>query len=142
MPDQPPEAVQDVALVEDQDKVELPPLATLPGVAVSVTPGTGAATVTVVDWAARPPGPLQVSVYRLVAVSAPVLCEPLVGSLPFQPPEAVQEVVLVEDQVSVAAAPLATVLGLAAKVTVGAGAMTVTVVDCAELPPDPVQVNV
>ena len=88
-----------------------------------------AATVTVVDWAAEPPVPLQVKVYLVVAVRAPVLCEPLVASLPLHPPDAVQDVVLVDDQVSVAAAPLLTVLGLAEKVTVGAGALTVTVAD-------------
>ena len=128
-PDQAPEAVQAVALVADQFKVELLPLATLVGLALSVTVGAGAATVTVVDWAAEPPVPLHVKVYLVVAVRAPVLCEPLVASLPLHPPDAVQDVVLVDDQVSVAAAPLLTVLGLAEKVTVGAGALTVTVAD-------------
>jgi len=52
------------------------------------------------------------------------------------------EVAWVEDQVNVALLPLATVLGLAAKVTVGAGAVTDTVADCAALPPLPVQLRV
>ena len=55
---------------------------------------------------------------------------------------AVQEVALVDDQLSVALLPLATVLGLAVKLIVGAGVFTDTVVDCAALPPVPVQVNV
>ena len=77
------------------------------------------------------------------AVSAPVDCDPLVASVPDQPPEAVQEVALVELQVRVAAPPEATLVGLAVSVTVGAGAVTVTVVDCGALvPPDPVQVSV
>ena len=76
------------------------------------------------------------------ALSAPVDTEPLAGSLPDHAPEAVQEVALVEDQVSVAALPLATVLGLALSVRVGAGEVTVTVADCAALPPVPVQVKV
>ena len=69
-------------------------------------------------------------------------CEPLMGRLPDQAPEAVQAVALVDDQVRTALPPLATVLGLAPKLTVGAGfALTVTVVDCTALPPLPLQVN-
>jgi hypothetical protein len=75
-------------------------------------------------------------------LSAPVVVDPLVASLPDQAPEATQEVALVEDQVKVAALPLATVLGLAPSVTVGGREVTVTVADCAALPPVPVQVNV
>jgi hypothetical protein len=57
-------------------------------------------------------------------------CEPLAALLPAQPPEAVQEVALVADQVSIEAAPLATVLGFAFKLTVGVGlGLTVTVAD-------------
>jgi hypothetical protein len=75
-------------------------------------------------------------------VRAPVACEPLTALVPDQAPDAVQELALVEDQVKVALLPLATVLGLAAKVTVGAGAVTDTVADCAALPPLPVQLSV
>ena len=49
--------------------------------------------------------------------------------MPLQPPEALQVVALVEDQVNVEAAPLLTVVGLALNVTVGAGVVTVTVAD-------------
>ena len=74
------------------------------------------------------------------AESAPVDCEPLVALLPVQAPEALHEVALVLDQDKVEALPLATVLGLAPSVTVGAGtAVTVTVADCVALPPAPVQ---
>ena len=69
-------------------------------------------------------------------------CDPLVASLPLQPPEAMQEVAFLDDQDSVELLPLAMVLGLALKLTVGAGEVTVTVADCAALPPAPVQVNV
>ena len=62
--------------------------------------------------------------------------------VPDQAPEAVHEVALVEDQVKVAALPLATVLGLAVKLTVAAGGVTVTVVDCVALPPVPAHVSV
>ena len=62
--------------------------------------------------------------------------------MPDQLPEAVQEVALVELQVSVEALPEVTLVGLAVKVTVGAGAVTVTFADCEVVPPGPVQVSV
>jgi hypothetical protein len=77
----------------------------------------------------------------LLVVSAPVDCEPLAGLLPDQAPEAVHVVAFVDDHVSVEALPLATVLGLAVKLTVGAAPMTETVADCVALPPVPVQVS-
>jgi hypothetical protein len=51
-----------------------------------------------------------------------VLQRPLVDSLPLHPPEALQLVALFEDQLSVAVDPLLTVVGLADRATVGAGA--------------------
>lgn len=78
-----------------------------------------------------------------MAVSAPVDCEPPVVALaPDQAPDAVQDVALVADQLKVELPPLATVLGLAKKVTVGTGCVTDTVADCAALPPVPVQFSV
>jgi hypothetical protein len=78
-----------------------------------------------------------------LADSAPVLCDPLTGLAPDQDPEAVQAVALVADQVSEELLPLATVLGLAARLMVGTGWVTETVADCAALlPPVPVQVSV
>ena len=75
-------------------------------------------------------------------MSAPVDCEPLVGSLPDQAPEATQAVAYVDDHVRVALAPLVMALGPTLKLTVGSGALTETVVDCAALPPGPVQFSV
>ena len=77
----------------------------------------------------------------LLAVSAPVDCEPLTALVPDQAPEAMQEVALAADQVKVELLPAVTVLGLAAMVTVGAGEVTETVDDCVALPPLPVQVS-
>jgi hypothetical protein len=77
-----------------------------------------------------------------VLVSAPVDCEPVEPLVPDQAPEALQEVALVEDQVNVALAPLATALGPTLSMTVGAAALTDTVADCAALPPGPLQVRV
>jgi hypothetical protein len=69
-------------------------------------------------------------------------CVPVSALAPDQDPEAVQEVALVADQVSVELLPLATVLGLATRLMVGTGCVTDTVADCAALPPVPVQVSV
>ena len=68
-------------------------------------------------------------------------CVPVSALVPDQDPEAVQAVALVADQVSVELPPLATVLGLAARLMVGTGCVTETVADCAALPPVPVQVS-
>jgi hypothetical protein len=125
-PLQPPDAAQEVALVEDQVKVEVAPLATVLGLALKLTVGAGEVTVTVADCAALPPAPVQVRVYVAFALSATVDCEPLVGWLPDQPPEAVQEVAFVVDQLKVELLPLTTELGFAARLTVGAGAGEVT----------------
>jgi len=69
-------------------------------------------------------------------------CDPVRALAPDQAPEAVQDVALLADQVNVELLPLATVLGLAAKLRVGVGCVTDTVADCALLPPAPVQVSV
>ena len=75
-------------------------------------------------------------------VSAPVDCEPPVAALaPDQAPEATQDVALVADQVNMELLPLATVLGPADRVTVGAGVVTETVADWVALPPLPVQLR-
>lgn len=77
------------------------------------------------------------------ALSAPVDDEPLMALEPDQAPEAEQEVAFVLDQLTVEACPLVTELGLADKVTVGAGVgdVTDTVADWVALPPAPVQVS-
>ncbi len=77
----------------------------------------------------------------MLAVSAPVECDPCTACAPDQPPDAVQEVALVADQVSVELLPLVTVLGEALMVTTGAGEVTDTVADWVALPAGPVQVS-
>jgi hypothetical protein len=111
------------------------------GLAVKVTVGAGVVTATVADCWVVPPAPVQDRVKVALAVSAPVDCEPLRAMPPDQAPEAVQLVAEVEDHVSVALPPLAMAVGPTLKLTVGNGALTETVVDCAALPPGPVQVN-
>ena len=61
-PDQAPEAVQLVAFVADQFRVALLPLVMALGPTLKVTVGVGDLIETVADWAAVPPGPVQLSV--------------------------------------------------------------------------------
>ncbi len=75
-------------------------------------------------------------------VSAAVDHVPLNATAPLQPPEATHSVALAELQVKSEMVPLATVVGEAASVTVGAGSVTTTSVDCEAEPPVPVQVSV
>jgi hypothetical protein len=67
-----PEATQEVALAEDQVRVEDAPLVTDVGFAVSDTVGAGGMTVTVADALPVPPGPVQARVNVPVLVKAPV----------------------------------------------------------------------
>src|SRR5215475_13382718 len=79
-------------------------------------------TVTVVLCVAGvvPLAPSQVRVNVVVVLSAPVLALPLIPLLPDQPPEAVQLLALLADQLSVEADPLLTAPGLALIETAGA----------------------
>jgi hypothetical protein len=141
LPLQPPEAVHEVAFVLDQASVEAPPAVMLVGVAVSVTLGAAAVTVTRVEAGVLPPGPEQVKVYVVVVVGDSSAV-PLVACVPVQPPDAVQLVALVLDQVSVELAPAVMLVGEALSATVGAGGVTVTVAEAGVLPPAPVHVSV
>lgn len=91
-PDHPPDALQAVAFAEVHVKVALAPFATALGPTLKVTVGVGDLTDTVADCEALPPAPLQVRVYVALASRVPVDCEPLVGLLPDQAPDAVQAV--------------------------------------------------
>jgi hypothetical protein len=77
-----------------------------------------------------------------LAVSAPVDWVPLGALAPDHAPVALQAVALTADHVRVALSPLVMALGPTLKVTVGSGAFTETVVDCAALPPGPSHVSV
>jgi hypothetical protein len=143
LPDHAPEAAQLVALVEDQLSVALLPLWIALGPTLKVTVGAALAgvTVTVVDWLAWPPGPVQVSVYVLLVVRLGVTNEPLSACVRAHAPEAVQAVALLEVQLNVELLPLAIVLGRAPKLTVGIAGVTAINVDCVALPPGPAQVR-
>jgi hypothetical protein len=76
-------------------------------------------------------------------VSAPLDCEPPEAALaPDQAPDAMHDVALVAVQVTIELPPLATVLGAAERLTVGAAVVTDTVAVWAALPPLPVQLSV
>jgi hypothetical protein len=68
---------------------------------------------------AVPPEPVQVKLYVLFWLRAPLEILPLVGSLPLQAPDAVQAVALVEAHVIVLDWPEATDVGEALRATVG-----------------------
>ena len=141
LPLQPPEAVHEVALAEVQLNVALVPFATVLGLAESVMLGTDRLTDTVADCEALPPVPVQVKLYVVFAVSAPVDCDPLTGMVPLQPPLAEQEVALLADQVSVELLPEVIALGPALNMTVGAPCDAVTVAAWVAPPPGPMQVS-
>jgi hypothetical protein len=78
-----------------------------------------------------------------VVVAGETFSVPLVASEPVQPPLAVQEVASALDQVSVEEPPGTIVAGLAERVAVGGGGVTVTVTLAGALvPPVPEQVRV
>jgi hypothetical protein len=146
LPDQAPDAVQELASVDDQVSVDDPPLTTEAGFAVSDTVGARGVTVTVADAFAVPPNPVQAMANVPELVSAPLGWLPEVALLPDHAPEAVQEVALLDDQVSVEDPPLATDAGFAASDTVGTGGGggmpdTMTVVEALALPLAPSQVR-
>ena len=79
-------------------------------------------------------------------VRLPVNWEPLSDLLPNQEPEAVHDVALLELQDNCDAPPDGIDVGLAERLTIGAGGGggtdTLTVADLLVLPPEPVQVRV
>jgi hypothetical protein len=80
----------------------------------------------------------------VAAVSGALVNEPAVACVPAQASLAAQLVAFSVDHVSTVDAPLATVIGVAVMVTVGAGTvgLTDTVADCVTEPPVPVHINV
>jgi len=116
-----PTPMHDVALVELQVRVLLPPSVIVLGLAESVAVGVGGGTeltVTVALFETEPPIPVQVIEY-VVVCDGVTLCEPevpvVVNPLP------VQAVAPVEVQVRVDDCPAVIDAGFAVKVAVGAG---------------------
>jgi hypothetical protein len=80
VPDQSPEATQELAFSLDQVRVDEPPDFSELGLVWMVTVGGSALTVTVAAWVAEPPGPVQVSSYSVLLDRAPVDHVPLVAT--------------------------------------------------------------
>jgi hypothetical protein len=137
----PPVAMHDVALVELQVNVDVPPLAMLVGFAFNVAVGMAPIVTVAVAGALVPPAPVHVNEYAVLVVKAPVLWLPLAVFVPLQPPDAIHDVAWVELHVNREAPPLAMVVGLAVSVAVGAGAMLTVAVAGVLVPPAPVHVN-
>lgn len=124
-----------------QFTVALDPVTTEVGVALNVSAGGAAATVTVTDCEALPPAPVHVSVNVVFAVIAALVAVPLVARAPDHPPLAEQVVALDDDHDNTVVLPETTVAGDALNVTAGSG-NTVTVAVCIAFPPAPVQERV
>jgi hypothetical protein len=109
---------------------------------VTVGAGTGGGTLTVTDWVAVPPAPLQVRMYVVVAVRPEKSALPLVGRAPVQPPEATHELALLATQSS-RVPPGLLVTGVAVSEMEGVGGGTTTTTNAERLtdPPGPVQVR-
>ena len=151
VPDQLPDAVHEVAFVEDQVRVSNEPAATDAALEVSVTvgavlPPSLEVTETEAVWLVVPPAPEQLSVYEAAALNAPTASDPEVAFAPDQLPDAVHVVALVEDQVSVTEEPETTEEALGVNVTVGAvpAGVVLTATEAVWLtePPAPEQLNV
>jgi hypothetical protein len=141
VPLQPPDAVHEAALVELHVNVELAPTAMDVGFAVKAVVAVPGTVTVAVAALLVPPGPAQINEYDVVALTGPVLCVPLGDLVPLQPPEAVQDVALVEFHVSVAAPPPATDVGFAVSVAAVAGTTVTVTVAVLLAPAAPVQVN-
>jgi hypothetical protein len=126
VPDQAPEAVQEVAFLLDHVSFEESPTLSELGLAWRVTSGAEALTVTVAVWVAKPPGPLQASSYSVLLVSGPVDHVPLVVTSPCHPPLAVHWSALLALQVNVELPWLPIVVGEATRDTTGAGLVAMT----------------
>ena len=141
-----PLPVQLVVLAVVQLKVLAFPITTEVGEAEKLTVGAGiGATVMIAESVSVPPAPLQVSVRVAVDVRFVRVWTPLVFLSPFQAvsPLALQLVAFVLLQVTELVPPLATEVGLAEIVTVGAeAAATVSVAVFDTVPPIPVQTSV
>lgn len=133
-----PTPVHEVALVEDQVMVVLPPAATVVGLAAMFTVGAGpegAVTVTILLSVAVPPAPVQVIEYVVVTVGDSTTLPVVVVPIP------VHAVASVEDHAIVLLPPVTTVSGVAVSVTVGGVEVEVTVMILLSVavPPAPVQ---
>jgi hypothetical protein len=121
IPLQPPDAVQESALVEFHVSDEEAPRATAPGDAESVAVGKGFTVTAAFAGALFPPGPEHVITKFALPLNAPLLWLPLVARVSLQAPVALHEVAFVEVHVSATDWPASIVVSDAESETVGAG---------------------
>jgi len=131
-PDQAPEALHEVALVDDHTRTRLA-AGDRARADTQLTVGAGALTETVADCARSRLFPCREGKGR-VGRERPVDWVPRRALVPDQAPEAMQAVALVDDHVRMALAPLLMALGPTLKLTVGSGALTETVVTASHCP--------
>lgn len=148
LPAHAPEAAQAVAFWLLQVSVVRAPEATVVGFAENVSVGAGN-RLTVTERCVVPPAPVQDRLNVAAAFNGPTLWLPFgtdfVPGHPEMPPVPLHDVASLVVQLSVLELPAATEVGLAEKVTVGAGVAeaTSTVTERAALPPSVlVQVSV
>jgi hypothetical protein len=124
LPPQAPLALQDSALLDVQESWVAPPAETdvLAADRSTLGAGVGACTVTLTLSLAEPPAPLQVSVKVRVPLNGPTVRLPLVDRPPLQPPLALQDAALLDDQESWVELPATNVVLAAVRFTLGAGA--------------------
>jgi len=139
VPLQPPLAVHDVALLDDQVTWTASPASTWLGLALKVTSGR---RLTVALAVAEPPAPLQVRVKVPGADRGPTDWLPDVAFEPDQPPEASHWSAFVDDQASVVVPPLLMTVSATLSETVGSGAgIAATLTEVVDVPPAPVQLS-
>src|ERR1700677_4757012 len=141
VPLQPPEALQDAALLELQVSDAVAPRATAPGDAVSVAVGKGFTVTAALTGTLVPPGPEHVRTKFALLLNAPLLWLPLVASEPLQVPEAVQEAACAELHVSVESLPAGMTLGFAVSCAGGSALTMMVSVAAGLVPPGPEHVS-
>jgi hypothetical protein len=122
-PLQPPDAVQAAAFVLFHERVDDPPEVTLVGFALNVSVGAGGVPTLTVTLCIcpEPPLPEHCNENVVAAMMLLIVSLPEVGFVPLHPPEAVQLVALLDDQVSCVLPPALTDVGFAESEPVGAG---------------------
>jgi hypothetical protein len=141
-PLQAPEAVHEVALVEDHDSIDVPLTVTDRGEALKFTVGRGggggfALTVTVTERPTDPPAPVQVRLNVALALMTGDCSEPDAALLPAHAPPALQPVAFCAFQARVEREPACTDVGVALNDNVGAGRIPTLTERCV-VPPAPV----
>jgi hypothetical protein len=123
----------------DQERELAVPWTTVAGAAVSSAVVWGYVTVTVTELTALPPRPEAIRMYVTVTAGDTAI-DPVQGTPPM-PPSRTQVSAPVVLHISVAVEPLRIEAGVAVRLAVGSGYVTVTSAEAVALPPGPVAVR-